>query len=418
MGGLAIVGAAVVGYLAAHVRGNVLFTRTGLLVMGCIVGAGLVGLLDDWIKVTQRAQRRALEAGQDGRAAGRGRRRSPWRPCCGPTWRRRCRSRGGTAPAGSSATPAGASWAVLLIYATTNGVNLTDGLDGLAAGLGDPRVLVPDGRSASGPSGTSTRTRSTTPSTSPWWPRRWSAPAPGSCGGTPRPRGSSWATPARSRSAPAWPRIVAHPQRAAAAPDRRRALRHRVAVGDPAGGQLPALQAAHLPHGADPPPLRARRLAGDHGDRALLAARRRCAPRSPSASTTPTSSARAASIDRPRRARASASPARPCCARSSPTARGPWRSTTARPPAGRALAEELGVELVEAPDAAALARARRPAPSAVVPEPRRARPPPAVRGRGGGRRCRCCPSSTSPPAGTTGRSSPSPAPTARRRSPS
>src|SRR5688572_7883781 len=51
MGGLAIVGAAVVGYLAAHVRSGLVFTRTGVLVMACIVGAGLVGLLDDWIKV-------------------------------------------------------------------------------------------------------------------------------------------------------------------------------------------------------------------------------------------------------------------------------------------------------------------------------------------------------------------------------
>ena len=65
MGGLAIVVAACVGYLVAHVRSGVIFTRTGLLVMACIVGAGLVGLLDDWIKVTQRAQPRADQAGQD-----------------------------------------------------------------------------------------------------------------------------------------------------------------------------------------------------------------------------------------------------------------------------------------------------------------------------------------------------------------
>ena len=51
MGGLAVVGAAVIGYLAAHVRSGLVFTRTGVLVLACIVGAGLVGLLDDWIKV-------------------------------------------------------------------------------------------------------------------------------------------------------------------------------------------------------------------------------------------------------------------------------------------------------------------------------------------------------------------------------
>ena len=46
MGGLAIVGAAIVGYLAAHVRSHLVFTRTGVLVMACIAGAGTVGLID------------------------------------------------------------------------------------------------------------------------------------------------------------------------------------------------------------------------------------------------------------------------------------------------------------------------------------------------------------------------------------
>ena len=51
MGGLAIVGAAAIAYVPAHLRGGLPFTRTGLLVMGAIVGAGAVGLLDDWVKV-------------------------------------------------------------------------------------------------------------------------------------------------------------------------------------------------------------------------------------------------------------------------------------------------------------------------------------------------------------------------------
>ena len=39
-------------------------------------------------------------------------------------------------------------------------------------------------------------------------------------------------------------------------------------------------QPAGVPHGADPPPLRAARVAGDDGDRALLDPRRCSAPRS------------------------------------------------------------------------------------------------------------------------------------------
>src|SRR5690349_12881169 len=53
MGGLVIVVGAVIGYFAAHIREGVIFTRSGLLVMGAIVGAGLVGLFDDWIKVSR-----------------------------------------------------------------------------------------------------------------------------------------------------------------------------------------------------------------------------------------------------------------------------------------------------------------------------------------------------------------------------
>src|SRR5436190_9433114 len=53
MGGVAIVVAAVIGYLVAHLRGGVIFTYTGLAVMGAIVAAGVVGLMDDWIEVTR-----------------------------------------------------------------------------------------------------------------------------------------------------------------------------------------------------------------------------------------------------------------------------------------------------------------------------------------------------------------------------
>src|SRR5689334_17757648 len=53
MGGVAIVSAAVIGYLVAHLRHGVIFTYSGLLVMAAIIGAGIVGLLDDWIKVTR-----------------------------------------------------------------------------------------------------------------------------------------------------------------------------------------------------------------------------------------------------------------------------------------------------------------------------------------------------------------------------
>src|SRR3954470_16254194 len=53
MGGIAIVGATVAGYVVAHLRGGVIFTYTGPSVMAAIVAAGVVGGLDDWIKITR-----------------------------------------------------------------------------------------------------------------------------------------------------------------------------------------------------------------------------------------------------------------------------------------------------------------------------------------------------------------------------
>jgi phospho-N-acetylmuramoyl-pentapeptide-transferase len=52
MGGVAIVVAAVAGYAAAHIRGGLVFTRTGVLVMLAIAGAAVVGAFDDWVKVS------------------------------------------------------------------------------------------------------------------------------------------------------------------------------------------------------------------------------------------------------------------------------------------------------------------------------------------------------------------------------
>jgi phospho-N-acetylmuramoyl-pentapeptide-transferase len=51
MGGVAIVGGAVLGYVIAHLRQGAVFTWGGMLTMGAIVLAGIVGLVDDWIKV-------------------------------------------------------------------------------------------------------------------------------------------------------------------------------------------------------------------------------------------------------------------------------------------------------------------------------------------------------------------------------
>jgi phospho-N-acetylmuramoyl-pentapeptide-transferase len=133
MGGIIIVAGGVLGYLVAHLQDGTIFTWAGILTVMAITGAGFVGLLDDWIKV-KRARNLGLT--------------------------KRTKFAGLLVVAGLFAvlalrqadistdlsfTRIGSTgfelgpvlwtvWAILLILGTTNAVNLTDGLDGLAAG--------------------------------------------------------------------------------------------------------------------------------------------------------------------------------------------------------------------------------------------------------------------------------------------
>ena len=132
MGGLAILGGTVAGYLVGVLRPNGSgFERAGLTLMGLILALGLVGFVDDYLGIRfQRnlgLNKRAKSAGQ---------------------------IVAGSAFAGVAVHWVGVStqisftrdlgldvggwawglWAVIVIIATANAVNLTDGLDGLASG--------------------------------------------------------------------------------------------------------------------------------------------------------------------------------------------------------------------------------------------------------------------------------------------
>jgi phospho-N-acetylmuramoyl-pentapeptide-transferase len=137
MGGLVIIAATLTGYLAAHLvflRG---VTASGVLVLMLMTGLGLVGFLDDYIQV--RKQRSlgltaaAKFAGQAVVAIAFGLLATHFSNTHGFT------------PASSHLsftrdysldfTAAGfVVWAYFMVTATSNGVNLTDGLDGLVAG--------------------------------------------------------------------------------------------------------------------------------------------------------------------------------------------------------------------------------------------------------------------------------------------
>ncbi|HEV7886484.1 MAG TPA: phospho-N-acetylmuramoyl-pentapeptide-transferase [Acidimicrobiales bacterium] len=133
MGGIAIVGASLIGYLAAHVRSGLVFTRTGVLVMTCIAGAGSVGFIDDWIKVrnernlglSKRAKTAGLLIVATAFAVATVHVTDVETTLSFTRW---------NSPGIALGSVGWCAWAVLLIYATANGVNLADGLDGLAAG--------------------------------------------------------------------------------------------------------------------------------------------------------------------------------------------------------------------------------------------------------------------------------------------
>jgi phospho-N-acetylmuramoyl-pentapeptide-transferase len=134
MGGLAIVGAALAGYLVSDFARGRIYTRSGIIVMLAILGAGLVGFLDDGLKVLQERNlglnKRTKTLGLLTVAVGFAVLAVHWASADTTLGIVRSTSGWELGPWGWGI------FAVVLIYATTNAVNLTDGLDGLAAGSG------------------------------------------------------------------------------------------------------------------------------------------------------------------------------------------------------------------------------------------------------------------------------------------
>ncbi|MDQ4070899.1 MAG: phospho-N-acetylmuramoyl-pentapeptide-transferase [Actinomycetota bacterium] len=131
MGGLAIVGAVVVGYVASHINTGAVFTAAGALVVLVVLGAAAVGFLDDWIKISRQRSLGLNKSGKTGSlivvfllfallAVYRAKVN---------TNLSFARSVGIALP-----DPVYVVWALLILLAVSNAVNLSDGLDGLAAG--------------------------------------------------------------------------------------------------------------------------------------------------------------------------------------------------------------------------------------------------------------------------------------------
>jgi phospho-N-acetylmuramoyl-pentapeptide-transferase len=133
IGGVCIIVAAVVAYAVAHSRPGTVYTRTGLLVMFVIVAHSAIGFADDWIKI------------RNGRSLGLNSLQKMGAQLSVATifalasvqW-----ADVSTKLAWTRATTHGLElgkigwvvFAIVVIVAASNAVNLTDGLDGLAAG--------------------------------------------------------------------------------------------------------------------------------------------------------------------------------------------------------------------------------------------------------------------------------------------
>ena len=132
MGGIAIIAGVVLGYAVAHVRSDELkFARTGLLMMALIVGMATVGFVDDYLGVRKG---RNLGLRKRGKSGGQLLVAGAF-AYLALEWVGVSTNLSYTRPTLTDLTTVG--WfviAVLIVVGSANGVNLTDGMDGLAAG--------------------------------------------------------------------------------------------------------------------------------------------------------------------------------------------------------------------------------------------------------------------------------------------
>ena len=131
MGGVALIGAAVAGWLVSHIDAT--FTDRGIVAMVTICAAAAIGLADDWIKV-----HRQRSLGLNARAkAGAQLVVALTFSILSVTWLKVDTHLSFTRYNSIGIDLGKVGWvvfAVLVIVGCSNAVNLTDGLDGLAAG--------------------------------------------------------------------------------------------------------------------------------------------------------------------------------------------------------------------------------------------------------------------------------------------
>jgi phospho-N-acetylmuramoyl-pentapeptide-transferase len=133
MGGILIVLAGLLGYLVGHLGGYRTFTRSGVLVLALVVACGLIGFADDLVGVRNTRNlglnKRTKFAAQVLVAIGFA--IAAWKWAGATTTISFTRY---DLPGWHVGPVVWIAFAAFVVVATSNAVNLTDGLDGLAAG--------------------------------------------------------------------------------------------------------------------------------------------------------------------------------------------------------------------------------------------------------------------------------------------
>ncbi len=137
MGGLILISASTLGYGLSHLITSIAMTTSALLVLGLVIALGFVGFIDDYLKVAKKRSlgltARQKIFGQVVAASG-----FAYAGLQFP-------DRDGLTPISTNLSTVRDTsiklsillviiWVVFMVLGTSNGVNLTDGLDGLATG--------------------------------------------------------------------------------------------------------------------------------------------------------------------------------------------------------------------------------------------------------------------------------------------
>lgn len=133
MGGVVIVFSAVLGYAMGHVGTSIVFTRSGVLAVSVIIASGLLGFVDDYVAIRNE---RNLGLSTMGKLAGQLLIAAVF-AVLALRWVHTSTNLSFTRVTLPGWNLTGVGWfllAVFVIIGTSNAVNLTDGLDGLAAG--------------------------------------------------------------------------------------------------------------------------------------------------------------------------------------------------------------------------------------------------------------------------------------------